>query len=67
MSETSGTLTLKIARVEQRLKILEQQCVMSQTYPQHQARLTAEETRLRQELGQLVEKQQKLLLLPLAI
>ena len=62
MPETLGTLNLKIARLEQRLKVLEQQQSLSRAYPPHRAKLLREYTRLRLTLQQLTRCRQELLL-----
>ena len=61
MSETLGTLNLKIARLEQHLNVLEQQRALSSPYPAHKAKLTVEYLRLRQRLHQLNQYRQELL------
>ena len=67
MSETSGMLDLKIARLEQYLKILKQQQRLSSTYPAHEAQLTLEYLRLQTVLDQLLQRRQEFLQTPLAV
>jgi len=66
MPETLGTLDLKIARLEQHLKILKQQQRLSSAYPAHKAQLTLEYLRLQVVLGQLLQRRQEFLQTPLA-
>lgn len=66
MSETLGMLDLKIARLEQYLKILKQQQRLSSAYPAHKAQLTLEYLRLQAVLGQLLQRRQEFLQTPLA-
>ncbi len=66
MSETLGTLNLKIARLEQYLNILKQQEQMSSAYPAHKTQLTLEYLRMQSLLQQLVQRRQKFLQTPLA-
>ena len=61
MSETLGTLNLKIARLEQWLKVLEQQQAMSQAYPDCQARLTQQHACLQLQLQHLVQYRRDLI------
>ncbi|RME78153.1 MAG: hypothetical protein D6784_02760 [Chloroflexi bacterium] len=56
MVETSGTLELKIARLQHRLAVLEEHQRMSRPYPAYQARLAREIFRLRQELAWLTSR-----------
>jgi hypothetical protein len=65
MPETSGTLDLKIARLEQYLAILKQQQQMSITYPDHEAQLVLEYLRLQSLLGHLIQRRQEFLQTPL--
>lgn len=55
MLETSGTLNLKIARLEQRLAVLRQQERLSHTYPARKAELVREYLQLQSELGRLTK------------
>jgi len=66
MPETLGTLDLKIARLEQYLKILKQQQRLSSAYPTHEAQLTLEYLRLQAVLDQLLQRRQEFLQTPLA-
>jgi hypothetical protein len=61
MIETTGTLNLKIAQLEQRLKVLKQQQILSGVYPAHQAKLIEEDARVQQQLQQLLQRRQTLL------
>ncbi len=61
MQETVGTLRLKIARLQQRLQVLQQQHAMSAMYPQHQAVLALEKLHVQSEIEQLDRQLQKLL------
>ena len=61
MLETLGTLDLKIARLEQRLRVLEQQQRLSQRYPEHQAKLNLEYMQLQLTLTQFIQQRQELL------
>jgi hypothetical protein len=54
MQETLGTLNLKIARLEQHLKVLRQQQILSSAYPDYQANLARKELALRTYLNQLI-------------
>jgi hypothetical protein len=67
MSETLGMLDLKIARLEQYLKILKQQQRLSSAYPAHEAQLTLEYLRLQTVLDQLLQRRQEFLQTPLAV
>ena len=62
MPETLGTLNLKIARLEQWLKVLEYQQAMSQAYPEYQAKLDQECARLKSQLLRLIQYRRHLLL-----
>ncbi len=64
MQETIGTLNLKIARLEQRLKVLEQQQMLSSKYPDQKAKLTIEYLRVQLKLRQLIQHRQELSLQP---
>lgn len=61
MPETIGTLNLKIARLESRLKLLEQQQVLSSAYPNHQINLIREISTVRFQLHQLIQYREELL------
>lgn len=60
MSETVGTLNLKIARLERRLQVLKQRQLLSIAYPAHKAELTREYLWLQSTLGQLSQYRQEL-------
>ena len=60
MIETTGTLNLKIAQLEQRLKLLKQQQILSGVYPTHQAKLIEEDCRVQRQLEQLLQRRQTL-------
>lgn len=60
MYETLGTLNLKIARLEQFLKVLEQQQAMSNPYPDYQVELKQQYTRLQSQLRRLVQHRRQL-------
>lgn len=60
MPETLGTLNLKIARLEQGLKVLEQQQAMSRAYPDCQARLARQYACLQSQLWRLVRHRRHL-------
>ena len=59
MSETIGTLALKIARLEQRLTVIRQQQRLSQAYPEYRATLLREDHYLQSVLGHLNQRQQE--------
>lgn len=59
--ETVGTLTLKIARLERRLQLLNQQQLLSQPYPNHRVRLAQESYQVRFQLDRLRQYREKLL------
>jgi len=54
MFETIGTITLKIDRLKQRLRVLEQQQHLSWPYPQHRQSLSRESAIVRMQLQQLI-------------
>ena len=60
-AETMGLLDLKIAKLEYRLKVLQQQQILSRAYPLHQAKLIEEDCRVQQQLHQLMQLRQTLL------
>ena len=60
MIETTGTLNLKIAQLEQRLKVLKQQQVLSGAYPAHRTKLVEEDWRVQRQLQQLWLRRQML-------
>ena len=55
MPETIGTLNLKIARLKNRLLLLEKQQQLSRDYPHHQNKLIQEGARVRFQLHQLIQ------------
>ena len=55
MIETSGTLDLKIARLEQRLHLLKLQEMLSSIYPDYQERLAYEYHQTEEQLQQLLQ------------
>lgn len=61
MPETLGLIDLKIARLNHRLRILEQQLVLSDPYPHHQVMLNFEYSQTRLELSRLVRRRQEFL------
>lgn len=58
MPETLGLIELKIARLNHRLRILEQQLTLSGPYPHHQMLLNFEYSQTRLELERLVQRRQ---------
>jgi hypothetical protein len=60
MTETLGTLNLKIARLQQRLRVLDQQQQLSQPYPQHRLGLIRQSFNLRAELSALLQQRAEL-------
>lgn len=67
MVETLGTVDLKIARLERRLKVLEQQLSMSRPYPRHQLTLRLEYSRTRLQLNYFNRKRREFLQQPLVV
>ena len=61
MVETVGTLDLKIARLEQSLKLLKKRWRLSLTYPDYQARLVLEVGELEYQLYQLKKYRNEIL------
>lgn len=59
--ETIGTLNLKIARLERRLQLLNQQQLLSHPYPDHKVRLAQESYQVRFQLDCLKRYREKLL------
>lgn len=59
--ETLGTLNLKIARLEQGLKVLEQQQAMSKAYPDCQTKLAQQYACLQSQLQRLLQHRRHLL------
>ena len=58
MTEMIGPLHLKIARLQQRLKVLALQQDMSAGYPELQQRLAQKQARLQQQLELLLQQRQ---------
>lgn len=61
MPETLGTLDLKIAQLEQQLKVLQQQQRLSSAYPTHEAQLALEYLRIQAVLDQSHQRRQEFL------
>ena len=61
MAETIGTLNLKIARLQQHLRVLDEQQRLSQPYPQHRRGLIQEGFKLRAELSALLQQRDELI------
>ena len=61
MFDTTGTVTLKIDRLKQHLKLLEQQQHLSWPYPQHKKSLIQESSKLRTQLYLLLQYREELL------
>lgn len=61
MSETIGTVSLKIARLEHQLKVLSLQKQLSRYYPDYQAKLTSKEVEARSQLSRMIEFRDKVL------
>lgn len=59
--ETLGTLNLKIARLEQGLKILEQQQAMSKAYPDYRTKLAQQHARFQSQLQHMLKHRRRLL------
>ena len=62
MPETIGTLDLKIARLENLLKVLRQQQFLSIAYPQHQASLIEQDRQIQFQLQGLRQHRESVLL-----
>lgn len=60
MQETVGTIDLKIARLEQNLKLLKQRHAMSNMYPAYRANLARQGLKVRRQLRQLIQYRQQL-------
>jgi hypothetical protein len=65
--ETIGTLDLKIARMEQRLHVLEKQEALCEMYPLHRTRLILQGIQIQTELSRLIRRRRELASLPTAI
>ena len=61
MSETIGTLNLKIIRLEQSLELLKQRRQLSFAFPDYQSRLTREAGELESQLYQLKKYRNEIL------
>src|SRR5687768_15942604 len=57
MEETVGTLNLKIARLEQKLQLLQKQRLLSKPYPDHLAHLILQDFQACAQLQNLLENQ----------
>lgn len=60
MTETIGTISLKIARLESRLNVLKRQQALSVPYPDLQAKLMCQEMTTQLQLSQLQRMRQNL-------
>lgn len=60
MQETVGTLTLKIARLQQQLQLLQQQQHLGKAYPKVQADLLRRQLLVEHQLGQLMQNKEEL-------
>ena len=60
MFETIGTVTLKIDRLKQRLRVLEQQQYLSWPYPQHKEKLIQESSKVQTQLYLLLQYKEQL-------
>jgi hypothetical protein len=60
MSETMGTVSLKITRLKQRLTVLEQQQRLSGSYPDHRNKLLQEIVQVQFQLCQLSQYREEL-------
>lgn len=60
MVETTGTLNLRIAQLEHRLKVLKQRQLLSVVYPIHQARLIEEGLQVQRQVQRLLQRRQTL-------
>jgi hypothetical protein len=61
MEETVGTLDLKIARLEQQLKIIRHQQILSSVYRDYKLRLIEKDSELQAKLDQLINYREQLL------
>jgi hypothetical protein len=61
MFETLGTVNLKIDRLQQRLRLLEQQQFLSKPYPEHKQNLLREDSKIRTQLYLLLQYREELL------
>ncbi len=55
--ETVGTVDLKIAQLERRLKLLEQQQALSSSYPDYKAKLIQKKLHVQLQVQQLLQFQ----------
>lgn len=53
--ENMGTLNLKIAQLQRHLRILEQQQMLSSSYPDYSVKLTQKMSQLQSQLDQLLQ------------
>lgn len=61
MTETIGTLNLKITRLERLLNLLKQQQRLSQPYPEHHLNLIRQRERVEAQLAQLTHARDMLI------
>ena len=61
MEETVGTLDLKITRLEQQLKIIRHQQILSSAYLDYKLRLIEKDAELQAKLDQLIKYREQLL------
>jgi hypothetical protein len=61
MFETLGTVNLKIERLRQRLRLLEQQQHLSKPYPEYSQSLIQEDSKTRTQLYLLLQYREELL------
>jgi hypothetical protein len=52
---TQGQLELQVARLQQLLKLVEKQQLLSKPYPKHKARLIERQLEIQQQLQQLLQ------------
>ena len=55
VQDTSGTLNLKIARLEHHIKVLEQQLILCTPYPDHKTKLAEKKLQVLYQLQQLLQ------------
>jgi|GEM_PF-2415577 len=65
MTTSVGILELKIARLEDHLKILEKQQTLSRSYPVHLTHLQEQAAQIRTQLAQLRRQRMELLTYPM--
>jgi chaperonin cofactor prefoldin len=54
MQETEGTINLKISRLQQQMKLLQQRYILSNPYPQYQAALVSAQMQAQDQLRRLI-------------